>query len=75
MPLVTLGLDGQVQYDCISQNGGDACLESKCYAATWFTKNVLNTMLSIGGQLPDFASFSANFGFDSSIEVPKRNIY
>lgn len=64
-PVMSIGLDGKMAYDCIAANGGNACLEANCYAYTWFTKSILDIFLDpINGELPNYAN-KASLGFDS----------
>lgn len=64
-PVMSIGLDGKLAYDCVSGNNGDACLEANCHAYTWFTKSVLDIFLDpVNGELPDYG-YKVSLGFDS----------
>ena len=64
-PVMSVGIDGKLSYDCISGNNGDKCLEANCHAYTWFTKNILDIFLDQqNGELPNY-SYKEDLGFDS----------
>ena len=68
VPVMTMGLDGNVIYDCVSANGGDSCKEAICYTNTWFSKNILKLLLNMasGGELPKYNTYKVSKGFDQS---------
>lgn len=62
-------VNGKIEYDCISPNGGDTCLENNCYAYTFFTSGIIDIFYD-GGSLN--YDYKVDLGFDSSTCNPKH---
>jgi hypothetical protein len=67
IPQLVITNDGNIAYDCVIANGGDACKEANCYTATHFLSKVLDIMIDPAtGELPRYNAYSASRGFDQS---------